>query len=362
MRRIWAYVAIFFGVFLLVFAGVVRFAVADRAVKAPLAIPEKYTKILAYGRNFNYFDAAVGRNVRISVSITRTVIGDVEAGDSSNAVYDESLCLTRDLDNSHPGCVQKSDPQHRLITNSTDRVAFDRKSGYAVNDPKYHANVDGDTRIRHEGLSYKFPIDTKKKTYLFFDTVVGKAFPMKYVETDKIEGLDVYKFTQRIVDQPVYTNHTFPSTYTNTRTVWIEPTTGVIVKGQEVLTQTLTGRENLDPNSPVVEPKLAGIVALQGLLAFTPDTVRLQAQLAKDNLPKIHLVRLWLPLISLILGAILLVVGVLLYRSRRTPGEQDGGEGPPDEKVPPPDWHPDYNEPVDQPVDQPADQARRSQT
>jgi hypothetical protein len=315
VKRFWSYLLVFLGVFLVVFAGVVKFAVAGASVKAPLSIPEKYIKVIASGTDFSYFDASVGKNVSINVWITRTIIGDVAAGNSKVAVYDESLCLTRDTDGSHPGCVDKSDAQKRLITNSTDRVAFDRKTGMAVNDPKYHANVDGNTTVEHQGLGYKFPIDTKKKSYLYFDTVVGKAFPMVYVDQEKLEGLTVYKFVQTMVDQPVYTNNTFPSTYTNTRTVWVEPITGAILKGQEQIKQVLTGRESLDPNSAVTEPGLAGIVALQGTLAFTPDTVRLQAQLAKDNLPKIHLVRLWLPLISLILG-LLAIAAVLLFRRR----------------------------------------------
>src|SRR6478672_4250906 len=178
MTRIWAYVALFFGVFLLVLAVLVKFVVAPAAVKAPLTIPAKYSLVLASGHNFNYFDALAGKNVLINVWITRNIQGDIVSGNSSVAVYNESLCLTRDTDNTHPGCVSKADPQHRLITNSTDRVAFDRKTGLAVDDVKYHSNVDGNQNIRHVGLGYKFPIDTEKKTYPFFDTVVGKAFPM----------------------------------------------------------------------------------------------------------------------------------------------------------------------------------------
>ena len=347
MARIWAYLTLFLGAFLLVLAGVVEFAVAPAAVKAPLTIPSKYTLVLSSGHNLNYFDAQAGKNVRINVWVTRTIQGDPVSGDSSVTVYNESLCLTRDTDNTHPGCVTKSDPQHRLISNTTDRVAFDRKSGMAVNDSKYHANVNGDENIQHVGLGYKFPIDTEKKTYPFFDTVVGKAFPMKYSGEDHIEGLTVYKFVQKIVKQPAYTNLTFPSTYTNTRTVWIEPTTGVIVKGRELLTQTLTGRADLNPNSKVVEPKLTGIVALQGTLQFTSNTVKLQAQLAKDNLPKIHLVRLWIPLISLIVGVLLIGVAVLLFRRSRHGGA--GGDGsaedvnePPPVEDQPPNFRPTY--------------------
>jgi hypothetical protein len=318
MSRLSGRILLALGLFLLVVAVGVRFVVAPLSVKAPLQIPPQYRTLIASGTGFQLLDAQTGQEKTVTVRVTRHIQGDVEAGDNKVAVYDESLCLADNSDGSNPGCLPATDP--RLISATTDRVAFDRKTGYAVNDPKYGANVDGDESIKHEGLSYKFPIDTKKKSYLFFDTVVGKAFPMNYVDTEKLEGLTVYKFVQKIVNQPVYTNHVLPSTYTNTRTVWIEPTTGVIVKGSENLTQTLTGRASLDPNSELRDPALQGLVALQGLLTFNGPTVKNQAQLAKDNLPKIHLVRTWIPLVSLVLGAICTVIGVLLLRRRSEPG------------------------------------------
>src|SRR5262249_16792675 len=272
--------------------------------------------------------AVQGKIVPISVSVTRTIIGDIgkdSGGDDKAAVYDESLCLTRD-DGSHPGCVSKVDP--RLITNTTDRVAFDRKTAMAVNDPKYRENVNGDPTIKHKGLSYEFPIDTEKKTYPFFDTVVGDAFPMNYADSEKLQGFTVYKFVQKIVNQPVLTNGVLPSLYTNTRTVWVQPTTGVIIKGQEELTQTLTGRESLDPNSALRDPALQNVLALQGTLTFTPATVHNQADLANVYLPKIHLVRTWLPLIALVVGVLAPAGVILLFVPRRR-------QSPPSEAPPP---------------------------
>ena len=40
--------------------------------------------------------------VPITVDITRHIRGDVAAGNHDVAVYDETLCLTRDDDNEHP--------------------------------------------------------------------------------------------------------------------------------------------------------------------------------------------------------------------------------------------------------------------
>jgi len=82
-------------------------------------------------------------------------------------------------------------------------------------------------------------------------------------------------------------------------------------------------------------------------LQFTPNTVQLQAQLAKDNLSKIHLVRLWIPLISLIVGLLAIGGAVLLFRRGRSGGA--GGDGsdesanqPPPVEDHPPDWRPTY--------------------
>lgn len=311
MKNLRGLILLFLGSFLLAFAVFVRFIVAPAAVKAPLQIPDKYRNIIASGEGFLFLNSKTLQTDTVSVWITRHVQGDVKAGDRKVAVYEESLCLSAD-DGTHPGCLSEGDP--RLITISTDRIAFDRKSGLPVKDKKYQASVDGDTRIEHTGLGYKFPIDTKKKSYPFFDTVVGKSFPAVYSGTEKIHGMKVYKFVQTIKDQPVYTNHVLPSIYSNTRTVYVEPTTGVIINGSEDLNQMLTGRASLDPTSAVTAPELAGKTALKGLLAFTDATVRNQMQLAKDNLPKIHAVRLWLPLISALLGLVLLALAFFVMR------------------------------------------------
>jgi hypothetical protein len=319
MKRIGAYLALLLGVFLLVLGLSVKFVVAPKAVKAPLQIPEKYQTLIATGDNFTMLNAATGKQDVVSVYITRHIEGDTvgdNRGDGTNAVYEESLCLMRVTPaNKTPGCGNGAN----LITSSVDRIAFNRKNGYATNNPKYDANVDGDS-IPHEGLGYKFPIDTKKRTYQYFDTVVGKAFPMAYSGQEKLQGLTVYRFVQQITNQPCYTNRTLPSTYTNTRTVWVEPTTGAIIKGSENLKQILTGRASLDPASAITDPGLKDKVALQGLLTFTDATQKNQAQLAKDNLPKVSLVRLWIPLIGVVLGLVLSALGVFLLLRRRDDG------------------------------------------
>ena len=73
------------------------------------------------------------------------------------------------------------------------------------------------------------------------------------------------------VQAPVY--------YADTRTVWVEPKTGVIVKGSEQNLTTLRDSAGQDKT-----------VILKFDLTFNEQTQRSQAQLARDNIGKIDLV------------------------------------------------------------------------
>ncbi len=164
---------------------------------------------------------------------------------------------------------------------------------------------------------YKFPFDTKKQTYDYFDTTLRAAAPIEFQGEEKLEGLTVYRFQQTIeptqtstvdvpgalLGQPAPTV-TLPRFYGNTRTLWVEPVTGVIVKGQEQQKQTLRG------------PDGSEVVTLLDLeLTFTADNVADSAQRAKDGRNQLALVTTWIPLGALVLGLILLVVGLLMFRS-----------------------------------------------
>lgn len=313
------------GVFLLVLAPVIRFAVAPQLVRAPVDVD---VTLPHGGTDFRYLSATEGKEVVLPhVSVTRHIQGDVKAANHDVAVYEQALCLTRDDNDEKLGCLE-NDP--RIIVNFYTRFAFDRVSGLAVSGNKCGSNgkqdcqqaEDGDTVV-HEGLGMTFPQFTEKKTYPFWDVPSRAAYPMKFVDVEKREGLTVYKFRQVITDAPAMTNGVFPSLYSNTRTLWVEPTTGAIIHGQEEIDQRLTGRASTDPGSEMRDPALAGLTALQGTLAFTPEANRIQADIARDGIRSIEMIRLWLPLVSLCLGIVLTLVGALLYAaSRPSPGRR----------------------------------------
>ena len=138
---------------------------------------------------------------------------------------------------------------------------------------------------KHEGLSYKFPFGTEKKTYQFFDTTAKKAYPMTYKGSRQIQGLTVYRFEQpvgpvqigesevpgNLVGSTAAPSVTAPRFYDNLRTVWVEPVSGVIVKGQEKQHQVFRDAAGAD-----------AVTLIDVTLTFNEKTQKQQADLAKD--------------------------------------------------------------------------------
>jgi Porin PorA len=298
VRRLLGAVAFCLGILLIIGAALIKWVAAPALVKAPLDI----NSVTVSEGNAQVFVVASQSVMPVHVIATRTVRGDQGAGTSNVAVYDETLCLRTSTSGpaDAQGCVISTDPG--FIQKTTDRIAFNRKTGLAVPDGQYHASVNGDPTIIHDGLGYTFPIGTKQRSYPFFDTVLGRAFPMTFEASEKVNGLTSYRFVQTIPDSAIKINGVLPGTYSNVRTVWVEPKTGVIVKGSEQIAQKFSD----------------GGIAFTGTLVFNDATVRSQVAYAKDKAGQIDLIRMWVPLGSVLLGVILLIVGVLLMLGRRS--------------------------------------------
>jgi hypothetical protein len=177
-----------------------------------------------------------------------------------------------------------------------------------VNIAKYGENVNGDTSVQHAGMAYKWPIDAKKQTYQFFETNLMKAFPAKYVGTSKIKGLTVYEYICETGTHPYQVQGLFPGTYTDTRTVWVEPRTGAIIKGVEHTVQALE----------------SGQVALDATLTFDPDAIDFQANFAKGKINDLKKAQLWGPLILGIFGVAALIGGIIVLRSSGADDDHPG--------------------------------------
>lgn len=322
MRRAIGVVLVGVGVFCIVLTVLFPTLILSRSKRTPLDL--NITQISSGPAKV--FDAATGKTNDVTLRATRVVRTDSAASDSDNTTVNESLCIVVETDKSMPNCVKDS----RLLSLTTDRVTADRKSAESVHVAKYHENVNGDTSVRHTGVSYKWPIDAEKKTYQFFLPDLKKAFPAKFIGTDKVKGLDVYKYESATGDQPYKIQGLVDGTYNDTRTVWVEPQTGAIVNGTEHQVQTLAD----------------GTVALDTTLKFEQSAIDYQSNYAKNKIDDLRLAKYWAPLATGIIGIAALVGAFFLLRGRASNGGrrrrgqvQPGPDGPGDAG-------PTYGEPV----------------
>jgi len=279
------------GLVLVLGAILVKWVAAPALVKIPTDL--KKTTTIATGTG-QYLNTSTAQKQDGEFTATRIVTGDGGAGTSSVAVWDVTLCLV-DSKVAKPdalGCVKQGQPGY-LDEKHTDRIAIDRKSAEAVNDPRFRTAVEGDTSVKHEGVAYTFPLNTKKQTYRMWDAIAQKAADAKFEGTAKLEGLTAYKFHSQVPETDVKVQKIIQAKYTSDTTVYVEPKTGVILKGVQHISYTALGQTALDTT-----------------LTFTDDTVKSQADFAKDQRNKIALIQLWVPLILLVVGVVLLLVAV----------------------------------------------------
>jgi Porin PorA len=301
-RRV-GYVLVFVGFFLLFLALSVRFYAYPRLQKAPL---DQYSTPVATG-TATYFNKAQLKEVNAQVQNVRTVKGDAKAGNSSTAVWD-SFVMTKDVGD------------NGVLTAAQERVAFDRVTAEAK-------HCCGETPP-HSGLSFKFPFNTQKRTYSFWDTMARRAFPANYAGSERIQGLTVYRFEQRFSNVPLDRLEvsgaqagqpnvaTVPATimYSDVKTLWVEPRTGIIIKGAEDVTQIL----QTDSGVPV-------LTAFRGSLAYDQKTVSGNVDDARTARSQLRMIQWILPIGGLVLGVLLIAAGVVLLGRNTTSGRHVAG-------------------------------------
>jgi Porin PorA len=182
---------------------------------------------------------------------------------------------------------------------------------------------DAGVPIRHEGLGLKFPFDTQKQTYQFWDLQLRRAQAMNYVGTEELFGLQTYKFVQEIKDQTVGSqawpgslfNDPAPSVtadevYSTVRTLWVEPITGAIIKGSEKLDWRYVYQGTTVPRTI-------------GTLTYTDATVKAQVDLYTSPASQLKFFRSTAPLVCWILGPLLVLAGIALLLLTVAPAEPD---------------------------------------
>jgi len=300
MRRVFGVTLTGLGAFLLVLAAMCRFYLPGQVVKFPL---NEYTVSTLTGTNVSYFSQQTGAEVNgATVRAISTVEGDVAAGNSSTAVWND---ITGVFDVTHS-------PQ-LPISYTTQRFAFDRRTGVLVN---CCGAAVGTVRPHFAGQGYVWPIGTQPQTYKVFNTTLMKPEPFNYIGTSTVDGLSVDVFVQPINNQKVgsiklpgslvgiadQATVTLPEYLTATNTYYVDPNVGSPVKVVEAQNEIL---EN---------PATGGtaLVLFNGTLTSTPQTIAAAVSTSNHYDGEISALEDIGPLVGALVGLVLLALGITL--------------------------------------------------
>ncbi|MFF5260557.1 DUF3068 domain-containing protein [Actinomadura viridis] len=306
------------GVFSLTLAALFRVYAAPRLITAPADI---YQTTTLYAKDATYLDAPAATVRRgATIKAVNTVRGDVKASDSRIAVWD-SFTWVADAEAAGGPAIDMH----------SQRVAFDRRTARLLNVRR--AAVNGDTRVRQSGIGMFWPIGVKKQTYQVFDTKTGRPHPMTFAGVERIHGVRVYRFVQRIGPVAVGTQPVrvpawllglkevrkgFPGhdakagdvavdrVYQGTITAWVDPRTGTRVAQEQHSRTVLRTKDGVDR-----------LVAGDLRLKMTDADQKERAAAADRTARKVALIRTRLPLAAAVLGAAFLATAFGRARSRR---------------------------------------------
>lgn len=245
--------------------------------------------------------------------------------------------------------VRRTDKQKDsgLLLAIVDTVTINRRTALAVSDdthtggsvqkPRSFSDENPPTAIplRHDGLSYRFPFHTEKKTYPYFDPIAQKAFDVNYDSQEDVNGLTTYRFTQNVGYNPdgkLTAPVKYPSLYAGDedgkvttsaamwgvggdpaeqvtmtryyaaqRTFWVDPVSGTIVKQTEHANHYFA-RDPLKPEVTLADYRVTS----------TEDTVEAQVNAARDERDRLALWSRVLPITFTAVGLISLIGGGLL--------------------------------------------------
>jgi hypothetical protein len=307
MRRLLGPILIGLGVFLVAAAGLIRFYAYPTLAVAPID-QNSVTELSAQDATIFDSNPKVLKDITTDLSIRSRTVGDVEG---SNKAPDGVLCWVNTT------VVTSSDGIQRSA--SVERMGHDEVTGEARDGCGSFTESEEGVRepVKPEGLIYKFPFNTKKKAYDFWDGDLGKAVPAEYDGEDTVDGMSVYRFVQTIPDTTIGTLEVPGSLlgsddasveadqhYQNTRTFYVEPATGAVVNRiDDQLSQLSYEGQTLTLNDSTVHYTDAQVSDLV-------DEIKLKAFLLKEA-------RVVFPLLALGLGLLAIVGGLLLVRRGR---------------------------------------------
>ena len=305
MRRVFGLILIGLGTALLVLAPMVKYYAVPRLEVAPLDLNVKDTSVSS-GTATTVADLSTGAETQdVPLVAVRRTTADIAASQqastqtgTNSGVYDSLQVVSLASDTTGKP----------YLPATVERYAFDRTT--SVMQAVAGANVGAVpiTDAMVQGgviMPLKMPFNTEKKTYSVFDSTLLKGVDTTYVGEEAVQGLSTYKFTSSVPAVKTGMQGTSEVWYQDDQTMWVEPSTGQIVNGTNKVKQWLKNPDGTD-----------GLVIIDGTLGFTNQEVTDSVNQAKTNAQKLTMVSSVVPVVSLVLGVVALLGGILLLRRR----------------------------------------------
>src|SRR6478736_1659661 len=182
---------------------------------------------------------------------------------------------------------------------SATAVSSESNPGGAVQKPRAVEDTLPPTNIAlpHDGLAYRFPFDTEKRTYPVFYPLAHKAFDANYDADSTVTARAALWGLPGNPDEPI----TMTRYYAAQRTFWVDPVSGTIVKKKEHGFHYYA-REPLKPEVTFVDFTVTS----------NEQTVESQVAAARDERDRLGLWGRILPITFTAIGVVALVGGALL--------------------------------------------------
>jgi len=214
----------------------------DRLVKIPLTV-EAATVSTGTATLLDSTELVKGRLVLeddVPITVNQRVTVE-DPSDEDVVTLQSAIRMTRD-DRSGTAAI---------VNASVDRSTIDRTTALPVEEPVGSIQTEvgkAFVPVVHDGLQFKFPFDTQKQSYPYFDTTLKQSREVHFVEETELGGLRVYRFHQEVEPTQVGGGISLtasmwgrdgdaplklPRFYSITRDLWVEPVSGAVVQVEQ---------------------------------------------------------------------------------------------------------------------------------
>jgi Porin PorA len=310
------------GLLLLVAAPVMRFWVTPVLAQSP-EVPggDGFLTHVSTGTITTLFDLETAESTAIEpIPVTRTesTRGFAEGAQEAAAVgANASVTNTTDRTVTDDG---------RLIAQSEYRLAADRHTQALID--CCGVQVGGVTvPMAGSGSPLRLPWFTPEESYPYFDLTLLAPADMSFIGPEEVGGMTAMKFQQAASPTPIGTVQapgvlvgstlaTVPlvRTHVVNRTIWVDPTTGIILRKVERIREALRDSAGKDI-----------LTLLAMTTSSTPEQVDAEVARAREEGRPVLWTHSYGPMLAVALGLVLLAVGLagVIMRTRAARVEED---------------------------------------